>query len=201
MNTEIIAYFEKAEKTGMIEQDEGYFKSGKPCCVGAHLAHLLEGERYFRVGKESLIRKMREKFPKFNILVLDEIAKEVGIDVALFGSGTWEINPSVLFRRLAEIEELPSLRNADLHDADLRNADLRGADLRGTNLSGADLRDADLRDADLSDADLRDADLEDADLSKADLRGSDLRGADLRDADLSNAQREGACFDCALGID
>ncbi len=196
MNTEIIAYFEKAEKTGMIEQDEGYFKSGKPCCVGAHLAHLLEGEISFRVGKESLIKKMREKFPEFNFGHLSLIARLVGIDVALFGSRTWEINPSVLFRRLAEIEELPSLRNADLSgsdlsDADLRDADLRDADLRVSNLRGADIRNADLRDADLRGSDLRGADLRDADLSDA----------NLRDADLSNAQREGACFDGALGLD
>ncbi len=196
MNTKVIKYFEKAEKTGMIDQNEGDFKSGKPCCVGAHLAHLLEGERYFRVGKESLIRKMREKFPKFNILVLDKIAESMGIDVALFGYRTWEIKPSVLFRRLAEIEELPSLQKADLrgenlHDADLRNADLRGADLRVSNLRGADIRNADLRDADLRGSDLRGADLRDADLSDA----------NLRDADLNNAQREGACFDGAKGLD
>ncbi len=196
MNTEITEYFEKAEKTGMIDQNEGYFKSGEPCCVGAHLAHLLEGERYFQVGRKSLIRKMREKFPEFNFGHLSLIARSVGIDVALFGTRTWEIKPSVLFRRLAEIEELPSLQKADLrgenlHDADLRNADLRGADLRVSNLRGADIRNADLRGANLRGADLRNADLRDA----------DLRKADLRDADLNNAQREGACFDGAKGLD
>ena len=100
------------------------------------------------------------------------------------------------------VENLLSLRGADLREADLREADLREADLREADLSWADLSEADLSEADLSWADLRgaglreaylrEADLSWADLSRADLRGANLIRADLREADLSGAGLIGA---------
>ena len=57
-------------------------------------------------------------------------------------------------RRRDEGEEIPSLRETDLHDADLRHANLRNAHLQRADLSGAKLRGGDLFNASLSDANL-----------------------------------------------
>ena len=181
--SEITHYF-RTLPADRLDQNNGFYdidEPNKPCCVGAHLAHLLsEGDSYMD-GADAWA-KLAGGNRAHAILIL----RECGAPHDPFGVAPWETPPAEVFARAEQVEGLPSLRGADLS-----GADLSGADLRKANLGGADLRDADLSGADLSGANLWGAVLRGAHLSRANLEGGNLRGADLS-ADLRGAHLEGA---------
>ena len=175
-----------------IDQARGEWDPERPCCVGAHLAHLLldvdeNDDLHFYGGVDAWAAGMGGNRAHAILLL-----RQAGAGLDPLGSEAWATPAATVFARLSAVETLPDLRGAHLREADLREADLREADLRGAHLRGADLRGADLRGADLRWANLRWAKLYEADLEGADLRGADLRGADLRGADLRGADLRGA---------
>ena len=199
--SEITHYF-RTLPADRLDQNNGGYDVDEPCCVGSHLAHLLsEGDSY--MDGAAAWAKLAGGNRAHAILIL----RECGAPHDPFGSAPWETPPAEVFALAEQVEELPSLRGADLSatelwgahlsSADLRGADLRRtnlkiADLRGSDLSRADLRGADLWGAVLSSADLSGAYLEGADLRRANMRGAHLRYADLRRSDLSGADLRAA---------
>ena len=164
--SEITDYF-RGLPADRLDQTIGLWTEGTPCCVGAHLAHLLSAGTDYLDGADvwaNLVGGNRAHA----ILIL----RECGAPRDPFSSEPWLTPPAEVFARAEQVEELPSLRGADLRDAVLMLADLRGSDL--------------------SRADLRGADLSGTDLSGANLSGTDLSGAKLEGADLDGAVLEGA---------
>ena len=175
-----------------IDQGCGEWDPVKPCCVGAHLAHLLldvdeNDDLHFYRGVDAWAAGMGGNRAHAIVLL-----RQAGAGLDPLGSEAWATPAATVFARLSAVETLPDLRGAKLREANLRWADLREADLRGAHLRGAKLYEADLRGADLREADLRGANLREADLRGADLRGANLRWANLYEADLEGADLRGA---------
>ena len=186
----------------MIKQHEGYFREDKPCCFGAHLAHILLDRKHFSYGESEFKHRLGIENDAELYLLFAEAGLDMGISP--FGSKRWNLPVLEVIKNLEKIKEIPDTAGADLRGADLRyaklnNICLKDANLKSVRLSYANLRDADLsvadlQNADLSDAVLRGANLKGAYLTNTDLRGADLRGANLRDADLRGASLVGADF-------
>ena len=175
------------------EIDQGQASYGKrPCCVGAHLAHLLqvgETERTaaYLSGADALARRLGGTRAHL-ILML----RECGASYDPFDNAPWHLPAAEVFQRLATIETLPSLVGADLHATNLRGAILEGVNLTGANLAEAKCLWADLRRANLTEANLREADLAFADLSGANLTRATCSWEDLTKANLKGANLTGA---------
>ena len=184
-----------------LDQAEGAFRPGEPCCVGARIAHALGvaagvGEDYLK-GANALARATGVSRPHM-ILIL----RQAGAPHDPFGIVRWR-DPEAVWQRAAAIEELPDLKGADLDEVNLALADLRGLDLTGASLRAAGLDRAAAAGAVFDKADLCQATLDGADLDRASLHGADLRGASLRNAslqqaDLTQAVLAGASLDGAV---
>ena len=184
----LIEYFEVLPE-GMIDQSHGTYEGErKPCCFGAHVAHVLAGKEYYREGMEALCADW-----DCNMAQVVLMLRECGAGRNPFGGDEWETPPAEVLRRIAgRYEEPPSLQGAHLRGASLFYANLEGAQLEGADLRGAGLEGAQLQGANLKGAKLRNANLFSANLEGANLRGADLRGAILRHANLIGAILEGA---------
>ena len=99
--------------------------------------------------------------------------REAGAAHHPFSDAEWPSTPAQVWENLAQMEQLPDLKDADLSGVDFKWADLANANLTGADLSETDLRWADLHgrrpdgrqpdcNADLSWASLMEADLQDA---------------------------------------
>ena len=113
--------------------------------------------------------------------------REAGAAHYPFSDAEWPSTPAQVWENLAQMEQLPDLKDADLSGVDFKWADLANAKLKGADLSGTDLRWADLTAADLTGANLTGADLSWASLMEADLQDADLRGAILNRTNLTGA--------------
>ena len=185
--TEAAHYF-AALHPDRLDPYNGHWSASQPCSVGAHLAHILglrAPDRHAAAGAWAAAFGGNRAHA---ILML----RAAGAPHDPFTRHAWTVNPAVVFSRVATLETLPPLVDADLSHAALCHADLNRADLARANLSGTDLRQACLSDADLRDADLRQAIASGADLRHADLSGARLRGADLRNASFHAANLTGA---------
>ena len=98
--------------------------------------------------------------------------REAGAGHYPFSDAEWPSTPAQVWENLAQMEQLPDLKGANLSGIDFKWADLAHANLSGADLSGTDLRWADLTAADLTGASL------------SNLTGADLSWANLMDADL-----------------
>lgn len=90
------------------------------------------------------------------------------------------------------LQEIDSVKAADLTSRNLRfasafNAFLAGAYMMDIDARGIDFRESDLRRADFRRSDLRTAHFRKANMEKADLRWTDLSHASLREANLKDA--------------
>ena len=113
--------------------------------------------------------------------------REAGAAHYPFSDAEWPSTPAQVWENLAQMEQLPDLKDADLSGVDFKWADLAHANLKGADLSGTDLRWADLTAADLTGANLSNANLSWASLMEADLQGANLTGADLNRTNLTGA--------------
>ena len=113
--------------------------------------------------------------------------REAGAGHYPFSDAEWPSTPAQVWENLAQMEQLPDLKDANLSRIDFKWADLASANLTGADLSGTDLRWADLASANLTGADLSNANLSWASLMEANLQGADLTGADLNRTNLTNA--------------
>ena len=113
--------------------------------------------------------------------------REAGAGHDPFGDVEWSSTPAQVWENLAQMEQLPDLKGADLSGIDFKWADLAHANLSGADLSGTDLRWADLTAADLTGANLSNTNLSWASLMEADLQDADLRGAILNRTNLTQA--------------
>ena len=180
----------------MIDQNVGAYEPNKPCCVGAHLAGMLSQG----FGK-----------PRDYIRGVDEWMRQVGGNRAhatamlqAAGAGPdplcgvpWFVSVQDVYEKLCEIEELPSLANANLAGHDMVHADFCGMDLtcvsfENANISFAEFDAACLEGANLNSAEARYTSFKRTNLRKATLRFahmplSDFHGAYLNGADLYNA--------------
>ena len=117
--------------------------------------------------------------------------REAGAGHYPFSDAEWPSTPAQVWENLAQMEQLPDLKDANLSKIDFKWADLASANLTGADLSGTDLRWADLTATDLTGANLCNADLSYANLMETDLQGADLTGADLNRTNLTNADLTG----------
>ena len=184
----LIEYFEVLPE-GMIDQSHGTYEGErKPCCFGAHVAHVLANKVYYQDGMEALCADW-----DCNIAQVVLMLRECGAPANPFGAAEWQVAPVEVLRRIAErYEEPPSLKGADLGRAPLGYAHLEGAQLEGVNLTGANLGYAKLQGANLEGAKLIGANLRGANLTGANLAGANLTGANLGYAKLERAQLQGA---------
>ena len=195
IHADIIHYFERLDPA-QIDQRERHFRPDTPCSVGAHLAHVMglgpSKELVFKDTGATETEMGPEAFAG-----ADAYARLIGGNRAhaillLRSCGAphdpfvfpWEVSPADVFRRAAQIDDLPELTGADLSHTILSGADLRGADFSHTNLGEALLSGADVTGADFSYADLSHAKVRLTDMSKAILVGTDLAGVDLTGSSL-----------------
>ena len=200
-----------------VSQGEGAYRKDAPCCVGAHLANyfgVAEGYSLdFLDGAEMLGGELGANRAH---LVLMLRASGAGWDP--FGREAWDDPPGDVFRKLAEIEDMPdttgadfsgvcfekadmrfaqlqncSLKFTEMTDGDFEEANFTGADLEGASFVTADLRGAEMKDAYLAHASLQDANLTHANLSGAYVEAADFEGADLDGCDFAGANP----LDCA----
>ena len=108
--------------------------------------------------------------------------REAGAGHDPFRNAEWSSTPAHVWENLAQMEQLPDLKDADLTGANLSNTDLRCASLMETNLQ---------------DADLRGAIVNRTNLTQADLTGANMAGVNLRSAYLD----EDTKLDGAIGLD
>ena len=184
---EVTRYFRDLP-TGRIKQEYGNYSEIVPCCVGAHLAHILTKDRgSHREGTEAWAKLMGGN-RVHAILIL----RQAGAPHDPFGEDEWAVPPRKVFEAAERVEKLPDLMGADLSGVDLTGADLRRADLRGANLCHASLGEADLREANLSRTDLSDAVLRESDLADADLTQALLVDAILPEVIMTRANLDRA---------
>ena len=118
--------------------------------------------------------------------------REAGAGHDPFRNAEWSSTPAQVWENIAQMEQLPDLKDADLSGVDFKWANLIGTNLKGTDLSGTDLRWADLTAADLTGANLSNTDLRCASLMEANLQGANLRGAIVNRTNLTQADLTGA---------
>ena len=127
----IVGYFDELP-ANKIDQWEALWDQGNPCCVFAHLAHILGAGDYYRDGAAAFCRVLGANMAHVLLML-----RQCGAPRNCFGTDKWPVALSQVFRRLAQIESLPDTRGADLADADLTDAYLVDANLAGANLAGA----------------------------------------------------------------
>ena len=165
---EVATYFNELPPQS-INQHHGHYRNRvTPCCVGAHLAHILTTQNTGYLDGADAWAKLIGGNRAHAILLL----REAGAPHDPFSEEEWPIPPSLVFEAAAMIETLPELRGADLSHTILVDTDLAGVDLSGTNFRLAYMHDIDLQGANLA---------------KADLSGADLRGSNMEDVDLTSA--------------
>jgi hypothetical protein len=103
--------------------------------------------------------------------------------------------------RLADVEVLPDLEEADLTNANLMHANLNGADLSDADLTNANLMHANLNGADLTNADLTNAHLTDARLIRANLLHTNLNGANLANTTFGETVFANSDLTCVVGLE
>ena len=184
---------------GERDQSVGTAHSERPCCVGAKLAVAMMLEDLG--GDGDYLRKANAFAEAMggNRAHLILMLQEAGAGHNPLSSEAWPNSREKVFAKLAEMEELPSLREANLQRTDLQEAYLQGANLQEAYLQGANLQEAILWRANLQEATLWEVNLQEAYLWEANLRGADLQGANLREAtlwgaDLREANLQGADF-------
>ena len=168
-------------------QTRGAWNERGDCCTGSRIAHALG------VTSGMYLDGIDEWASRMGMTRVQIIAmlQDAGASQNPIGPGRWPETPGAVWRRLAEIQEPPTLSGRDLSRLNLAGTGLQGLDLNGCNLEGANLRGAGLEDANLSFARVREADLRRASLIRTDLAGTDLAGADLAGADLTGAHIRG----------
>ncbi len=189
----VICYFETLP-AAQIDQANGYYGEDSPCCVGAHLAHCLAGQVNFRDGLNAWAKLIGGTVAHAIVLL-----RTCGAPHDPFGQSPWEFPVAEVFRRVTQIENLPSLVGADFTNIDFYKADLSGANLSGAtffqaclakaNLSGSNLAGANLSEANLFGANLSNADVSGANVLGAYLVRVNITGADLSRTDLSQARQ------------
>ena len=168
-------------------QSRGAWNDRGDCCTGSRIAHALG------VPSGMYLDGIDEWASRMGMTRVQIIAmlQDAGASQDPIGPGRWPEPPGAVWRRLAEVQEPPTLAGRDLSRLNLAGTGLQGLDLNGCNLEGANLRGARLENANLSFARMREADLRRASLRHADLAGSDLTGTDLAGADLTGAHIRG----------
>ena len=191
---QVVSYFKNLDKS-RIDQCYGEYSPTDPCCVGAHLAHILGVVGQGKLGDYTYGIEAWCGLVGGNRLHAVVMLRECGAPRNPFDIDDWEVNPAEVFAKVYAIEELPdlcgrsfervNLRYADLSGADLREVDFTGGSLeyavfRGANLEGANFRQAYLRRTDFKGANLKDANFEDAHILEADFKDADLEGANFQ---------------------
>ena len=177
-HADIIRYFEHLD-LAQIDQRERDFKPDTPCSVDAHLAHVMGVPQSRALAGSDAYARLIGGNRAHAILLL----RSCGAPHDPF-TFPWEIPPAEVFRQAAQINDLPTLRGADLSHTVLSGTDLRGMDFSYANLSGASLTGVDVPWTNFSYADLSYADMQWTDVSQATLVGADLTGANLTGSSL-----------------
>ena len=169
-----------------IDQMVGMYRESQPCCVGAHLANILDvdvGEVYDWVRGANEFARLMDVSQAHVILLL----REAGAGQAPFDIGDWDNPPAQVWENLSKIEEFPSTRNADFSYCNLANAnlsmhDFRDSCFRKTTLIEADLSDGDFRGCCFDEAEMHGAIVTKARFDKATFEMTDLQDVAMEDA-------------------
>ena len=185
----IAAYFADLPAS-RLQQVSGDYHPTRPCCVGAHLAHILgvsqpgdAPETDFLRGADAWAQAVGGNRAHAILLL-----RNAGAPHDPFGPARWPTPPAAVFARLMTVEQLPETAAADFTRCTFANADLRAADLSHVKLSMAGMRQANLEGANLRYANLNSANLWQAKLPYADLTGARVHGATIVEADLTGAR-------------
>ena len=195
-----IEVFEKVAELPdeLIDQENGNYEEGMPCCVGAHLANILEGSPStachfpatacdFTDGIDAWAELMGGNRAHAILLL-----RQAGAGMFPIGNCDWDLPVSEVWENLKKIEELPSLVGANLAEEILHYADLSDSDFTKANFTEADLQESVLKNSNFTRADFTFAYMEEANLKGANLFCANLLHANLTDANLTNAILIGA---------
>ena len=160
-----------------------YWRKDNQYSLIAQLFHTLSSENVHPYSLPDAWGEMMNANRAHLVIML----REAGAGHDPFRNAEWSSTPAQVWENLAQMEQLPDLKDADLSGVDFKWADLAHAKLKGADLSGTDLRWADLTAADLTGANLCNANLSWASLMEADLQDADLRGAILNRTNLTGA--------------
>ena len=194
---EVTRYF-KELPPNRIDQHQGRYREEFPCCVEAHLAHILTKSCDLYLDGADIWAKLIGGNRVHAILIL----RNADAPHDPFSDEEWTLPPGVIFTAAAMAETLPDLRGTDFSNTKLFEIDLAGADLReasfrrtfmyeinlkGANLARADLSGADLRYSNMEGTDLTGAMLVDTALCDSQIAQANLTRANLQRADLTRA--------------
>ena len=142
-------------------QARGNWNPEGDCCTGSRIAHALG------VSSGTYLDGIDEWAARMALTRTHVIAmlQDAGAGHDPMGPERWPRTPSEVWRRLAEISEVPTLPGRDLRWLNLAGTDMSGLDLHGCNLEKANLRSARMEETDLSFAKLEGAVLAQAKLA------------------------------------
>lgn len=199
---------------------QGGYSANRTCCLGAHLADILNvggnGLNDFTKGADAFAELMGANRAQAILLLRKAGAPHCpfGGSAPHYGKLKWRVPIEVVWRNLMLIDQLPETQGCNLAYEILSYASLEWIDLENAQLQGAILDHAYLGAARLTNADLQDANLDKANLSRADLRyvgarrtmfrtanlmAADLSFADVTAANFEGAQLHGTNFQDAVG--
>ena len=171
----------------------GKYQKDEACCVGARLA------AFFDVA-HGLTSDYREGVDAFAIELGGNVAhvivmlQEAGAGHDPLSGAPWKITRQAAWNRLLAVEELPSLRGADLSYLALIDYNVQGSDFTGADLSRSDLDKTCFEDCDLTRANLRLASLEHTNFQRATLAKADLSCLTSRRTYFDHANLQEAYF-------
>ena len=133
-----------------LNQGSGTFCLIEPCCVGAHLAFLLDAlgdytiRPDFLMGADAWAAAIGGNRAHAILLL-----RNAGAGHNPFSADDWPKPPAEVFRDLVNVETLPPLMGRDFDRCNFTGAYMRGADMRACTFRGAMLRETDFEGADL----------------------------------------------------
>ena len=101
---DIKKYF-KELPPNMVYQKKGMFAENKPCCFGAHLAHVLISEARYSYGAQAFKDRLGIKDDAQLLLLF----MEAGLDRTInpFGSEDWNLPVMEVIENLEKIKKIP----------------------------------------------------------------------------------------------
>lgn len=174
-----------------------YMDSETPCCVGAHMANLLDVayncEDDFLAGIDKWISIVGGN-RAHAILML----REAGAGHNPLSGVQWATPFSDVWQNLWRIEQLPSLSNVDLSGTCLHEVNFKRMDLHGSSFSAAYVNESNFKHANLRNCNFHKADCEGANFKYANLSNARFGMAYVGDIKTKGAITDGVNWSEAI---
>lgn len=189
---EIIEYFTTMHPK-LIDQMVGDYRGKSvPCCVGAHLAHLLVNKCDYMEGAKEWCKVIKGNLAQAVLLL-----RNAGAGSDPFGPMRWHDDPQTVFKKILRIENLPSISNEKFKGEYLKDLDLSsqvvyntvfsGCSLMRSNFSDSSMYNIDFTSSNLDNSNFKNAYFEEVDFSYSFGHCGNLAGAFFYNCDFKNA--------------